>query len=50
MDNTIFTSQLTVNLTASSSNLIGKTVECVYRNANGVETTVGSATIQLSGE
>ena len=44
----IYTSQLMINLT-SSSNVIGRRVECVYRDVNGVETTIGSATIQISG-
>ena len=48
LNNPIYMSQLMVNLTASS-NVIGQTVECVYRNINGMETTIGSATIEITG-
>ena len=42
-DNTVYTSQLTVNLTADSS-VVGERVECDYF-FNGVETTIGSSVI-----
>ena len=44
----VYMSQLTINLTASSS-VIGQTIECVYRNIDGVETTIGRATIEIAG-
>ena len=37
-----------VNLTAGSS-VIGQTVDCIYRIAAGVETTIDSATIEIAG-
>ena len=48
IDNSTYTSQLLINLTASSS-AIGGTVNCVYRNISGSETTIGSAVIQITG-
>ena len=47
-DNSIYTSQLKIDL-ASSPNLVGRTVQCVYRNTQNVDITVGSVTIQLTG-
>ena len=45
----VYMSQLTVDLRASSS-VIGQAVECVYRNTAGVERTIGSATIEITGD
>ena len=42
----IYTSQLSVT---ASSNLIGRTVECVHRTVSGNDNTIGSATIELTG-
>ena len=42
-------SQLTINLTASPS-VIGQTIECVYRTIGGVETAIGSTTIEIAGK
>ena len=47
-DNSVYTSQLMINLTASLD-LIGRTVECVYRNPDGLETTIGSTTVGVTG-
>ena len=47
-DNSIYTSQLKIDL-ASSPSLVGRTVQCVYRNTQNVEVTIGSVTIQLTG-
>ena len=44
----LYMSQLTINLTASLS-VIGQTIECVYRTYGGVETAIGSATIEIAG-
>ena len=44
----VYMSQLTINLTASSS-VIGQTIECVHRSIDGVETTIGRATIDIAG-
>ena len=48
LNNYIYMSQLMINLTASS-NVVGQTVECVYRNPAGMETTIGSTTIEIAG-
>ena len=48
MDNTVYASQLMINLNAPGSDFIGKTVECVYLNT-GIESIIGSTTIQLTG-
>ena len=47
-DNSVYTSQLMINLTASLD-LIGRSVECVYRNSDGLETTIGSTTVGVTG-
>ena len=46
-DNTTYTSQLTVNLTADSS-VVGERIECVHLS-NGIATTIGSAVIRVAG-
>ena len=46
MGNSVYMSQLMVNLTAS---VIDQSVECVYRNAVGMDTLIASTNIQLEG-
>ena len=41
-----YTSQLIVNLTAASA-VIGRTIECIYRNPEGVETLIDLDTINI---
>ena len=41
-----YTSQLIINLTAAPS-VVGRTVECMYRNPDGVETVLGSETVTI---
>ena len=48
LGNTVYMSQLMVNLTASS-NVIGRTIECVYRNPSGVDALIASTTLEISG-
>ena len=48
LNNPVYMSQLMVNLSAIS-NVIGRTVECIYRNIDSVETIIGSATIEITG-
>ena len=48
LNNPVYISQLTINLTAAS-NIVGQTVECIYRDPSGVETTIGSTTIDIAG-
>ena len=48
LGNAVYMSQLVIDLTASS-NVVSRRVECVYRDRNGVETTIGSATIKITG-
>ena len=48
LNNPVYVSQLMINLTASS-NVVGGMVECVYLNPSGVETVVGSTTIEITG-
>ena len=48
LNKSIYMSQLIVNLNGpSGSNIIGQTVNCVYRNTDGLETTIGSTTIEI---
>ena len=47
-NNPVYMSQLMINLTATS-HVLGQTVECVYLDPNGVETTIGSTTIEITG-
>ena len=49
LDELIYSSELRVNL-ASDPELIGRTIECVYRNSGGNEMVIGSATIQITGQ
>ena len=48
MGNTVYMSQLMVNVTASSST-IGRTVECVHRSPDGMDTLIGSTTLEITG-
>ena len=48
LGNTVYMSQLMVNLTASS-NVIGRTVECVYHNPSEVDALTASTTLEISG-
>ena len=47
-NNPVYTSQLMINLTATL-HVLGRRVECVYLDPNGMEITVGSTTIEITG-
>ena len=48
LGNTVYMSQLTINLTASPS-VISQTIECVHRNPSGMDTLVGSIMLEITG-
>ena len=48
LGNTSYMSQLMINLTASPS-VISQTIECVHRNPSGMDTLVGSVTLEITG-
>ena len=48
MNNSIYTSQLMINLTAGL-NVINQTLECVHRSPTGEEIIIGSAMIEITG-
>ena len=44
----VYMSQLIINL-ATSSNVIGQEIQCVYRSTANIERIVGSAIIEIAG-
>ena len=49
-DNSTFSSELTINLTSSTLDLVSRTVECAYQTIDGRNITIiGSSAIQLTG-